>query len=244
MEDFDKEHFEFLMSNGVDSHNQNQYEQALYYSSKAYDMAPDASNEKGRAARDSSARYDRLGNLEKAEHYADEAFEIHDTIVKDMGDEPSREALRERSVTAMYVGVSGLRKVIEARLNQETVNEQQQSLDMMRLTWSDLKIANKQASGVNRYVDQYQINASRRVSIAESIVGDKKQGLKIGLGAVALAFLSESPHIDTSNPNKKTLGRLKAKTKALGGALLALSISSLVYSKRSEVALKLANKAL
>lgn len=242
MAEFDKPQFEFYMSQGVNLHNQKQYDQALGFATLAYRIAPEDSSERGRAARDMSARYDRLGMFEDAESSADVAFDIHDRIVEGMN-EPTREALRERSVTAMYVGVGGLRKVIKARLDHQSISSDE-CRDMMRLTWSDLKDANRQASGLSRYIDQYQINAARRVSISESIVGSRKKGLGLALGAIALGFWSQSKMLDRSDPDLSTKKRFEAKAKAVAGGGLALRVNVLAILLETRLALKFADKAL
>jgi len=243
MAEFDKPQFEFYMSQGVDLHMQKQYDQALNFSIKAYEMAPEISLERGRAARDISARYDRLGRTDLSETWASEAFLTHDDIVKEEK-EPSREALRERSVSAMYVGVNRLRQFIKAeqKLRYGQIDGDNPR-DYMRLTWSDLKAANELGNAV--WIDQYQINAIRRVSISESIVGSRKKGLGLALGAVALGCMSESPMLDTSAPNLSTRKRFEAKAKAVAGGLLALRVSIVSIPKQSnKLALKLADKAL
>ncbi len=247
MNEFNKTNFEELMREAVIQHNLGDYEAALALSNEAYEMAPDNSSEKGRAARDNSARYDRLGKTEEAEQWADEAFNIHDGLVKSM-DDPNREAYRERSVSAMYVAVNGLRKAIHAKQAGQTVDDLS-FLDSMRLTWSDLQKARAKANGLNRKIDQYAINASRRASMAETLFGDRKIGLIIGAKAVALAFASESPMLDTSNPNLTTKQRLQAKKKALLGGVAALGISVIaspkkMNKKRQKLALKIADRAL
>jgi hypothetical protein len=218
--DFDKTAFEQLMGEAVQQHGQQQYEAALALSTQAYEIAPDNSFEKGRAARDNSARYDRLGQQEEAETWARVAYTVHDGLVTGM-QRPTREAFRERSVSAMYVGVNGLRKVFAAR-KAGIQTENPEALAAMRQTWSDLKAAKSQAQGINRKVDQYEVNAARRVSMAESLIGSKKAGIAIGVRAVALAFWSESPRLDTANPNLTSRQRLQAKTKALLGGVAAL----------------------
>ncbi|MGH7238645.1 MAG: hypothetical protein ACREHG_01125, partial [Candidatus Saccharimonadales bacterium] len=164
-------------------------------------------------------------------------------------EEPTREALRERSVSAMYVGVNGLRKVIR------TMREGQQPeqsvglgvLEKMRQTLSDLDRAKTLASGVNQKYDQYEINASRRVSLAESLIGDRKKGRAIGMRAVRFAFISESPRLDTSEAGLNTKGRLQAKAKAFIGGVSALGVGTLMTNKlgrRQQLALKLADRML
>lgn len=248
MQYFDRDNFENLMGRAVELHGAGQYEDALAVSTEAYHLAPSNSLEKGRAARDNSARTDRLGRIDEAGQWAQEAFNIHDSLVRTMPI-PSREAYRERAVSAMYVGVSGLRKVIGSWLYglPATVDEDG-PLQHMRITWNDIGHAKDQVRrGIDRHVDQYEINAARRVSIAESLVGDRKRGLRIGARAVGLALLSESPRIDTSNPNLSPPQRMRAKIKAFVGGVAAVGVNVLASShdeRRQRAALKLADRTL
>lgn len=247
MPDFDKPRFEQLMGEAVALHNDHQYASALVLSTRAYKMAPDNSFEAGRAARDNSARYDRLGVADSALVWATTAYEIHDTILSGM-EHPSREAFRERSMSAMYVGVNGLRKAVKARrsFTDSTVADYTADSYMQR-TWGDLKEAKAQAEGINRMVDQYEINASRRVSMTESLLGDRLKGLAIGVRAVGLAFMSESPRLDTSEPQLTTKQRLQAKAKAFAGGVAAIGVGILASPRRNyrqRAAWALADRAL
>jgi hypothetical protein len=113
---------------------------------------------------------------------------------------------------------------------------------------SDLEHAKSLApEGINRKVDQYEINAVRRVSIGESLLGNRKKGLKIGIRAVKLAFMSESKRIDTSIPSLSSKGRLKAKSRALAGGVVALGINLLAspnYNIRRRAALRIASRSI
>lgn len=246
MTDFDKSAFEHLMGQSVQLQHEGKYEEALEANIEAYNHAPEDSFEKGRAARDAAARLDRLGHPEEAESFAIEGLEIHNRLFVEMGGEPSREAYRERSVSAMFVGVIGLRKAIQAQQAGETVRETD-FIGHLRSTLEDLKDANARAKGVNRIVDQYQINATRRVSIGESLFGERKKGTLLGLKAVASAFMSESPRIDTANPNLTFKERLPIKKKALLGGIAAIGVNVLASpheNKRRQFAHTLANRTL
>lgn len=228
--DFDKTRFEELMNDAVAQHAAGRYEDALALSVRAYEIAPPESPEKGRAARDNSARCDRRGNTRAATRWAFEAYSIHDGILTDMGNQPTREAFRERSVSAMYVGVSGMRRTINALREGVVAGDAADTLRYMRKTWSDLYEARYRADGINRYVDQYEINAARRVSIAESLIGKRSRGLAIGAKAVGLACMSESPLLDTSNPDISVEQRLNAKKKAFVGGLASVAIGLLTLT--------------
>lgn len=121
------------------------------------------------------------------------------------------------------------------------------ALSAMRQTWADLQAAKQYATGINRKVDQYEVNAARRVSIAEGIAGNRRAGLAIGARAVHLAVWSESPRLDTSTPELTVPQRMKVKAKALLGGVAALSVNIINFpasERRHKVATRLASKAL
>ena len=83
--------------------------------------------------------------------------------------------------------------------------------------------------------------------MTESLYGNRLAGLAIGVKAVYLAFWSESPKMDTGNPNMSFVQRLHAKTKAMYGGLAALGVNVLASPKdnnRRSLGLRLVNKAL
>lgn len=245
MTEFDKQPFEELMETAIALHGQRQYGAALEVSKSAYDMASDYSSEKGRAARDIGARCARLGRIDEAEKWANEAYFIHYNLLQNAA-EPTREAYRDRAASAMYVGVNGLRKAIDARRTGQGYDDTGWTIFLMRQTMTDLGKSKSLASGINQKFDQYEINASRRVSLAESVIGHRKSGRSMGAHAVRLAFMSESPRLDTS-ANLDKAQRLRAKAKAFAGGVAALGVGILMSEKagrRQNLALKLAYKTL
>lgn len=233
------------MRESVELLHEGNFKDALDANITAYNIAPDNSSEKGRAARDAAARYDRLGNTSEAQIWATEGFAIHNDIVE-ADDSPTREAYRERAASALFVGVVGLRSAIHARQSGKAV-EDTGFLAYLRSTLADLKAANAQAEGINQQVDQYQINAVRRVSMAESLFGKRKSGGMLGLQAVALAFMSESPKLDTANPTLTLRERLSIKKRGILGGIAALGVAVLASSHNDtaeKFALRVADKTL
>lgn len=245
-EGFNTGDYNRLMSEAVSLHNQGRYEQAIGLRIEAYDLAPADTLEKGRSARDIGAAYDRLGDQTQSRRWAEEAYTLHDQIALNQEPHPTRDAYRERSVSAMYLGVSGLRRAIRMDQGRSTTMVGS-SLNLMRQTKSDLSDAKKQAEGINSHVDQYEINAMRRISIAESLYGHRLTGYKLGVRAVRLAFKSESPRLDTATPNLSKEERSKAKIKALVGGAAAVAINILASPKlnwQRKLALQLADRTL
>lgn len=248
---FNPVEFEIAMSQSIQLHNEHNYRDALNASTYAFGMAPEGSSEQGRAARDTSANYERLEKFDAAERWAKRAFDIHnDIVISFLNDDetPSRESYRERSVSAMYLGASSLRGVIESK-NEGDYKESfsMAAVNNMVLAWGDIKRAKKLApKKLDRLIDQYEINLSRRVAMTESLVGKRSLGLAIGAKAVAFAFMSESPKMDTSNPNFSQKQRTQAKLKAfLGGvASFGVGLLSLKPGERPKIAFSIAGKVL
>jgi hypothetical protein len=245
MTNFDGEVFRQTLAAGVEQHNSGRYTVALALSADAYVLAPEGSSEQAEAARNTAANFERLDELEPAEFWAERAYAAHSKVLKDL-EEPTHEAYRERAASAVYVGSIGLHKLL-----QEDIPVQGQAphvLTHFRTAWSDLEKARGLGPRGIKGVDQYKINASRRVSIAEGALGDSKRGLAIGVQAVGLALLSESPHISTSNPALSFKERMRAKTKALAGGLAAVGINVLYgvpgVRQTDQLATKFANKVL
>lgn len=86
--------------------------------------------------------------------------------------------------------------------------------------------------GENRKIDQYDINFTDRTGFAEALASNKKISLTLRLRAVRLAFLSESPKIDTSNPNLTTKERFKAKARALMRGVGAVAVAAVTPFNR------------
>lgn len=245
MTEFDEKAFRQDLALGVEQHNLGRYTAALALSTDAYVFAPDGSSEQAEAARNTAANYERLDDLDSAEFWAKRAYATHSKVLNAL-EEPTRQAYRERAVSAVYVGSIGLHRLMHDHIPSK--GEAPQVLASFRTTWDDLKKARALGPRGIKGVDQYAINASRRVSIAEGALGDSKRGLAIGVKAVGLAFMSESPRIDTSNPDISRKARLRAKAKALAGGMSAVAVNILFgvpgVRQTDELATKLANKTL
>jgi hypothetical protein len=246
MSGFDQESFEGLMDEAARIRSLGRYGDALEVRRAARFMTPQGSSELGRALRDDAADYDHLGWYDEADECATRAFNIHDLIVSTMI-EPTRAAYRERAASEMYVGVNGLRRAIKAMREDRQPVSAPKALDFMRRTWSDLHKSGAQASGINRFVDQYKVNASRRVSVAESLAGSRVKGLIIGIVAVGLSPMSESLRIDTHNPALSRGERLRAKRNALLGGVAAIGVGMFAtqkHGRRQDLTLRLIDRAL
>ena len=86
--------------------------------------------------------------------------------------------------------------------------------------------------GESRKIDQYDINFAARTGFAEALADNKKISLTLGARAVRLAFLSESPKIDTSNPNLIAKEHFKAKARALMRGVGAVAVAAVAPFNR------------
>jgi len=246
---FNETLFASHMAQGVGLQAVGEHRLALDVRLEAHGMAPEGSLEQGRAARDVSASYDKLDDLGAAGPWAQKAYQIHDRLVETAGADVQATiaAARERSVSAMYVGINGLRRYAHGRRDGKTHEQLQEQADsaviMMRLTWSDL-CAVRELSGRRQPVDQYEINAARRVSVAESLFGSHGKGLRIAGRAVLIALRSESRSLPTSSSEMSTRSRLVAKRNAMIGGLAAVAVGLTAWGDtlRRHVALPIAER--
>lgn len=98
------------------------------------------------------------------------------------------------------------------------------------------------AEGLNRRVDQYEINFTARASFAETLTGNRRRGLTLGARAAYLAGMSESPRLDTTDETIDKKERYKMKTLALVrglGALAAGVIEPINRNAAKKIARKL-----
>jgi hypothetical protein len=83
--------------------------------------------------------------------------------------------------------------------------------------------------------------------MAESLVGSRLKGLIIGVIAVGLSLMSESPRIDAHNPVLSREERLRAKRNAFLGGAAAIGVGMLAtqkHSRRRDLTLRLIDRAL
>ena len=69
-------------------------------------------------------------------------------------------------------------------------------------------------------------------AFAEALAGDTKKSLALGARATWLAFSSQSPKIDTSNPNMTAKERFKAKSRALVRGIGAFAVAAVTPFNR------------
>ena len=184
----------------------------------AYNMTSDPS-EKARMARDVGNAYSHLGNYEEAEKWLTEAVNQHETLAEQ---EPNRSTLRELGASAAMLATMQLSRTASDE-TFDTPKNNTKTVETFRYGLEKLKDSHKHADGLNR-IDQYDINFTARASYAETLAGNKKRGLALGIRAVRLAFWSESPRLDTPNTSLSKKERYKTKARALVRGIGALAV--------------------
>ena len=184
----------------------------------AYNMTSNPS-ERARMARDAGNAYRHLGNYEEAEKWLTEAVNQHETLAEQ---EPNRSTLRELGASAAMLATMQLSRIASDE-TFDTPKNNTETVETFRYGLEKLKDSHKHADGLNR-IDQYDINFTARASYAETLAGNKKRGLALGIRAVRLAFWSESPRLDTTNTSLSKKERYKTKARALVRGIGALAV--------------------
>ena len=194
------------------------YSLAATLATMAYNTTSDPS-EKARMARDAGNAYRHLGNYEKAEKWLTEAVNQHETLAEQ---EPNRSTLRELGASAAMLATMQLSRIASDE-TFDTPENNTETVETFRYGLEKLEDSHKHADGLNR-IDQYDINFTARASYAETLAGNKKRGLALGVRAVRLAFWSESPRLDTTNTSLSKKERYKTKARALVRGIGALAV--------------------
>lgn len=193
------------------------YSLAATLATMAYNTTSDPS-EKARMARDVGNAYRHLDNYEEAEKWLAEAVNQHETLAEQ---EPNRSTLRELGASAAMLATMQLSRIASDEF--DTPKNNTETVETFRYGLEKLKDSHKHADGLNR-IDQYDINFTARASYAETLAGNKKRGLALGVRAVRLAFWSESPRLDTTNTSLSKKERYKTKARALVRGIGALAV--------------------
>ena len=194
------------------------YSLAATLATMAYNTTSDPS-EKARMARDAGNAYRHLGKYEEAEKWLTEAVNQHETLAEQ---EPNRSTLRELGASAAMLATMQLSRIASDE-TFDTPKNNTETVETFRYGLEKLKDSHKHADGLNR-IDQYDINFTARASYAETLAGNKKRGLALGVRAVRLAFWSESPQLDTTNTSLSKKERYKTKARALVRGIGALAV--------------------
>jgi len=206
---------------------------ALKKRESAYEIAPDDLT-RGWLAREISVESDLQGEHVQAGEWALTAYRIHNGIVE-AANKPTSEELEERAASATRVGVNGLRRIIRAKQggSQSEATPQPAPLPYLRGALVDqkaIKKAESQTLADSRRVRRDEVDARRRVSIGESIVGERWRAFVIGVMVTSEALRSDSK-----------------KLRTFAGGVAALGVAVLITSeegRRRSAALWLADRGL
>jgi len=165
---------------------------------------------------------ERLGNYEDALIYARTALDSPKPF-----DEAAADAvLRDEQQPSMRlnIGTVYMRTAARARL----ANAPQMGKTMQRCADTQLWLAKSGIEGqrTGPRPHQHAINLASRLAMSEAVHGDYRQSFKMGLGALALARLSESPDRVEHTTDLDARGRLIAKGKAAARAVTALAVAT------------------
>ena len=171
------------MQAGVEAHAKQDYDNALTYRLQAYELGNyPQSWDKGRAARDVAASYDRLGDTGLAELYAGAAYEQHARL----NNQGIEQGSREFTVSAMYAAI------IAARQNRRS-----DALRFIGEAWG----VSESLRGRFGQPHQYDVNLVGRVAGIEGTFSKPtKQTRDIGSLAVQWAKISETNQVKAPNP--------------------------------------------
>mgnify|MGYP000843584952 FL=1 len=195
------------------------YSLAAMLATMAYNTTSDPS-EKARMARDAGNAYRHLDNYEEAEKWLAEAVNQHEALAEQ---EPNRSTLRELGASAAMLATMQLSRIASDE-TFDTPKNNTETVETFRYGLEKLEDSHKHADGLNRKIGQYDINFTARASYAETLSGNKKRGLALGVRAVRLAFWSESPQLDTTNTSLSKKERYKTKARALVRGIGALAV--------------------
>lgn len=210
--------FDDYSRSAVQAARDGSYSLAATLATMAYNTTSDPS-EKARMARDAGNAYRHLDNYEEAEKWLAEAVNQHETLAEQ---EPNRSTLRELGASAAMLATMQLSRI--ANDETDTPENNTETVETFRYGLEKLEDSHEHADGLNREIDQYDINFTARASYAETLAGNKKRGLALGVRAVRLAFWSESPQLDTTNTSLSKKERYKTKARALVRGIGALAV--------------------
>ena len=219
--------FPSVMETVLKAIREKDFKQAAILASLAYDLAPDPS-EQARAARDLSTTYRHQGDYDESEKWVTKAVEQHEALAEKGG---NRSTLRELGASVATLGTLQLQRIATDPSYDNQENSQRAAENLSKGLHC-IKESREHATGKNRKIDQYDINFTARTGFAEALAGYTKRSLALGARAVWLAFWSESPKIDTSNPNLSITERFKAKARASVRGVGAVAVAAVAPFNR------------
>lgn len=142
-----------------------------------------------------------------------------------------RRVLRELGASIATLGTLQLQRIATDPSYDNQENSQRAAENLSKgLRY--IEESREYTTNKNSKIDQYDINFTARTSFAEALADDTKRSLALGARAMWLAFSSESPKIDTSNPNLTAKERFKAKGRALVRGVGAVAVAAVAPFNR------------
>lgn len=233
-----KADFDRLMLDAAKYHSSGDYIEAVARRLEAYELAPEDSLDRGKAARDVATSYSKLGLVDDADKYAKEAYDIHKSFVE-LSEFPSAEHMREFRASAFCRAVNCYREYVDAKssgINIEPLKTQ--AIGYIREAWYGLDDGEPYS---RPKVSQNDIDMIAGVAAIEARVGDIYTALELGAISVPLAFMSKSPKLETVATNLDKSERIKSRKRALFRGIGSLAVVVMSLSKNKKAGL-LANK--
>lgn len=219
--------FPGVMEAVLEAIRKKEFGRAAILASLAHNLAPNLS-EQARADRDLSAAYRHQGDYDESEKWATEAVVQHEALVEE---DKNRSTLRELGASIATLGTLQLQRIATDPSYDNQENSQRAAENLSKgLRY--IEESRKHTTDRSRKIDQYDINFTARTSFAEALADNTKRSLALGARAVWLAFWSESPKIDTSNPNLTTKERFKAKSRAFVRGVGAVAVAAVAPFNR------------
>ena len=142
-----------------------------------------------------------------------------------------RRVLRELGASIATLGTLQLQRIATDPSYDNQENSQRAAKNLSKgLRY--IEESRKHTTDRSRKIDQYDINFTARTSFAEALAGNTKRSLALGARAVWLAFWSESPKIDTSNPKLSITERFKAKARASARGVGTVAVAAVAPFNR------------
>lgn len=153
-----------------------------------------------------------------AVQYADAALAIDDAIVESQGENPTVEALAERSASATQVGALALSQVIELELKHSPIITVEADIPAFEVAQNDMARAKQAPEG--KQAAPYEADALKTWSLYESLHGNKAKGLSFALKALVTAH-----KVERDNKNLDFLQKKRLQAQRFVGGLAALQVN-------------------
>lgn len=219
--------FNHKMRRAQELFGQGKFEQSRNLYKSAQSLAPD-DFEATRALRGEAACLDKGGSSEVSFDLAQKVYNKYSELLHTATTEEAEfAARRERAESATFAGKIALREAIDGEINHfpSKVHYQIEALSYLNKAYEELKLVEARSG----QIDQYTINLMARLSIANSLFGDKKEASRQALQALKIGFMSESPQLATAaeiSPSYRGLAKLRAVIRGAGSVIVNQAVKA------------------